>query len=101
MPDGADESLDTAVVFIASQPGGPARLLEEHQPDARGLCAGCCRPGTGIPYLPWPCAIAKLAAEADKLQGGTGSREYGPAPTAAELDIARLTRSLGRHQRGQ
>jgi hypothetical protein len=59
--------LDTAVRFIAAQPGGPDRLMAEHHPDARGLCSGCTRPGTGVPYIEWPCSVARLAQAAAQL----------------------------------
>jgi hypothetical protein len=63
----AARSLDEAVRFIAAQPGGPDRILAEHRPDTRGLCCGCTRPGTGIPHVPWPCCVAKLAQAAARL----------------------------------
>jgi len=63
----AARSLDAAVHFIASQPGGVDRILAEHRPDARGLCRGCTTPGTGQPHLSWPCSVAKLAQAAARV----------------------------------
>jgi hypothetical protein len=60
--------FDAATRFVAEQPGGAARLLREHSPDDHGLCRGCRTPGTGTPYLPWPCPVATIAQAAGELQ---------------------------------
>jgi hypothetical protein len=62
----ADQSIDAATRFVASQPGGPGRLLGQHRPNAVGLCVGCGRPGTGEPHTPWPCSVAKIAQVAER-----------------------------------
>ena len=64
----AAQSLDVAAQFIAAQPGGPERILDEHRPDDYGRCRGCTRPGVGTPYVSWPCSVAKLAEAARDLQ---------------------------------
>lgn len=66
-PEVAARHFDTAARFIARQEGGPDRLLQEHSPDDEGKCLGCRRPGYGTAYVPWPCAVAKLAQTARRL----------------------------------
>jgi hypothetical protein len=45
-----------------------ARLLAQHRPDRHGRCLGCTRPGYGSPHRPSPCAIAQVAARADRIR---------------------------------
>jgi hypothetical protein len=99
-----DNCFDVAARFVADQPGGPGRLLNEHRPDDRGLCCGCLRPGTGMTYLPWPCPITRIAQAAADIQPWRQRSDLNPMDTSPEaLDKTRLTRSLdrgpGRHTR--
>jgi hypothetical protein len=52
---------------LALMPAVVARLLAEHVPDSRGRCQGCGMPGTGSPYLAWPCALWLVADAARRL----------------------------------
>jgi hypothetical protein len=72
-------SFDAATHFIAGQPGGAKRLLDEHSPNDQGLCRGCRRPGTGTPHVPWPCPIAQVAQAAGELRSFGPTSKSGPA----------------------
>lgn len=50
-------AVETAVWFVATQPGGPARLRALHKPGPGGhACAHC--------GDPWPCSIVVIAERA-------------------------------------
>ncbi|MGH3589017.1 MAG: hypothetical protein ACRDQ0_22135 [Pseudonocardia sp.] len=57
----------TLLVILAQMPDVTAALLREHTPDAAGLCRACGMPGTGAPYLPAPCPLARIAQAARQL----------------------------------
>lgn len=61
--------MSDVVAFIASQPGGPARLLAVHVPDDAGRCCGCTLPGYGTPDEAWPCAMHYYASAAADVAG--------------------------------
>jgi hypothetical protein len=49
-------------------------LLDKHVRTADGLCACCTKAGQGIPMLPWPCPLWRLARTAQTL----GDSRHGP-----------------------
>jgi hypothetical protein len=51
--------VEAAVRFVASQCGGPARMLAIHHLRDRGLCAGCT-----VRPTRWPCSAAVIALSA-------------------------------------
>jgi 2-keto-3-deoxy-galactonokinase len=60
---------DIAVV-LAGMPDVVAALVRDHVPDARSRCIACGMPGTGTPYLPWPCPLRRIADAARQLRAG-------------------------------
>lgn len=62
------ETTDPLVIAIAAMPELVANLLRDHVPDGRGLCRACGLPGTGSPYLGWPCALYTIANSARNLR---------------------------------
>jgi hypothetical protein len=59
--------IETAVWFVASQAGGPARILATHYQLDDGNCAGCITALTR-----WPCTAAHIAANAVRAQNSPG-----------------------------
>ena len=53
--------------FVASQAGGPARILATHYQLDDGNCAGCITALTR-----WPCTAANIAANAVRAQNSPG-----------------------------
>lgn len=51
------------VEAIAAMPGVAARLAAEHTADDRGDCHAC--------RVGWPCTLATLAADVEKIVNGT------------------------------
>lgn len=51
--------IQTAVWFVATQAGGPARILAAHRRLPDGICAGCVTTPTR-----WPCTAAAIAVTA-------------------------------------
>lgn len=60
-PDESTEPkcIDTAVQFVADQPGGADRTLARHRRLPDGACAGCLSHPTR-----WPCTAAAIAQRA-------------------------------------
>lgn len=55
---------------LRAMPKVVAALLATHVPDEQGKCRACTKPGTGIPFEPWPCALhfyASAARTPDRL----------------------------------
>ena len=49
-------SIDTAIGFVATQEGGPGRILTTHERLPDGTCRGCLTTSTR-----WPCSVAAIA----------------------------------------
>jgi hypothetical protein len=45
-----------------------AGLLAAHKPTSSGFCRECGMPGTGTPYLRWPCSLWGIAAAAKQIR---------------------------------
>lgn len=54
-------------VALAAMPEVVAALVRDHVPDAQGRCVACGTPGTGTPYVPWPCPLRAIADNARSL----------------------------------
>jgi hypothetical protein len=54
------------VAEVARLDGAVENILRRHVPDRDGFCCGpgCGRPGTGAPFVVWPCSTWSLAREA-------------------------------------
>ena len=52
-------AIETAIRFVAAQPGGAGKILATHFRRANGLCAGC----TATPTR-WPCPVSGIATNA-------------------------------------
>jgi hypothetical protein len=52
---------------LARMPDLVERLAAEHTPDESGRCRGCRLPGYGSAGDRWPCTLATLAAEAQRI----------------------------------
>lgn len=53
--------VDSAVLFVAAQPGGPDRLLAHHRSGIDGrTCRGCAER--------WPCSLATIARRAAQVE---------------------------------
>jgi 2-keto-3-deoxy-galactonokinase len=52
---------------LAGMPDVIARILANHVPDDRGRCRACGMPGTGTPYVRWPCSLASVAEVARRI----------------------------------
>jgi hypothetical protein len=55
------------VMQLAVMPRLVERLIAEHRDDGRGRCIRCTVGGRGTPGARWPCGLAVLAVEADRL----------------------------------
>ena len=56
---------------LAAMPDVVAALNRDHVPDARDYCRACGMPGTGSPYLQWPCPLRRIADTARRIQAST------------------------------
>lgn len=54
--------VDAAVRFVALQPGGARKILEEHGRRDDGSCAGCL-----TSPVTWPCVVGVIATKALQL----------------------------------
>lgn len=59
--------IQTAVWFVATQAGGPARILAAHRRLPDGYCLGC----LATP-MRWPCTVAAIATNAISAQNDLG-----------------------------
>jgi hypothetical protein len=55
----AQRCFETAVAFMASQPGGADRILAAHRRRPDGYCTGCVHT-----LAHWPCTVARIALTA-------------------------------------
>lgn len=65
--NGRLDVIQTAVWFVATQSGGPARILAAHHRLPDGYCAGC----LATP-MRWPCTVAAIATNAISAQHDLG-----------------------------
>jgi hypothetical protein len=70
----ATDPADPLVVVLAAMPDVVAALLRDHVPDAHGRCRECGMPGTGTPYLSYPCSLRGIAEAAMKIRGQQAGR---------------------------
>lgn len=68
--DDATERWRGAVAVLVTMPDAVARLRATHTADMHGRCIACTVPGRGTPGVTWPCALAALAADAEKATRG-------------------------------
>ena len=47
-------------------------LIEQHTPNRSGRCVKCTEGGTGVPFVPWPCAVYGIAELARRRHSGQG-----------------------------
>lgn len=59
------------IAEIGRMPGVAERLVDEHQPDADGLCRACTTPGRGTSRLPWPCSLHRVGTAALAVRSDT------------------------------
>jgi hypothetical protein len=71
-PPSSDVRYEQLVTELAEQPDTWRRMLVEHHRDPVGYCAAkvCREPGTGRPYLVWPCPSRLLALRAERHRRG-------------------------------
>jgi hypothetical protein len=60
-------AVEELAIFLASEPGALAKLLEEHRNDGRGHCR-ICTVGGQQGYQLWPCNIAAAAERAAHIR---------------------------------
>lgn len=66
-PRHPDDLLSVAAAFVAAQSGpGWRLLLATHAPDAHGNCWACRHATTGAAPT-WPCRLAVIAQEAERV----------------------------------
>lgn len=58
----------TLPVRISSLSRAGSPLLRDHVPDSNGRCRACGLPGSGSPYLRWPCGLYSIANAARNLR---------------------------------
>jgi hypothetical protein len=59
---------DPVLLVLADMPDVVAALLTTHKSTSSGYCRECGMPGTGSPYLPWPCSLWGIAARARTIR---------------------------------
>jgi hypothetical protein len=71
-PPSTDDRYEELVVELAARPDTCRHMLTQHVRTEDGFCAArpCGRPGTGTPYLVWPCPSLLLALRAHQHQQG-------------------------------
>lgn len=53
---------------LADMPDVVRQLEDKHRDDGTGHCTGCTTPGRGTRSVRYPCSLASLAAEANRLR---------------------------------
>lgn len=69
-----NDRSDPVAVALADMPDVVAALLRDHVPDALGRCRACGTPGTGTPYVRYPCSLREIAEAARKIRAQRTAR---------------------------
>jgi hypothetical protein len=72
-PENDQDHIRSAIWFIATQFGGPRRVLAHHRKMPNGLCGAC----SSVSPVRWPCPIAAMALQADAQKGASPAGEQG------------------------
>jgi hypothetical protein len=62
------ERTDPFLLVLADMPDVVAALLTTHEATSSGFCRECGMPGTGTPYMRWPCSLWGIASAATKIR---------------------------------
>lgn len=62
------ESTDPLVLALADMPDVVRALLRAHRCSSSGHCLACGMPGTGSPYLRFPCSLFGIASRAQAIR---------------------------------